>query len=240
MQKRASDEFARLAFTGSTSCRPAWSSSPSGAGNRGRTRHPPRSTATAGSPGDRNTRSSALHPRTAAPRAPRAPVPVRFPCWDERGGHAGTTPGDRHLPAAPGPDVRLLPRREEPLRGRPGGGGQDASALAGRPHRGAGEPGVPRPGGQVPGGRGGHPAVPRHRDRAADHEQRARGGAGVAPASRVVYADNDPLVLAHARALLTSAPEGRTAYIHADLRDPQAILATRSPATCSTSASRSR
>jgi hypothetical protein len=42
--------------------------------------------------------------------------------------------------------------------------------------------------------------------------------------SRVVYADNDPLVLAHARALLTSAPEGRTAYIQEDLRNPEAIL----------------
>jgi S-adenosyl methyltransferase len=48
----------------------------------------------------------------------------------------------------------------------------------------------------------------------------------VAPSARVVYADNDPLVLAHARALLTSSPEGRTAYIHADLRDPAAILAS--------------
>jgi hypothetical protein len=46
----------------------------------------------------------------------------------------------------------------------------------------------------------------------------------VAPSSRVVYADNDPLVLAHARALLTSSPVGRTAYIQADLRDPQSIL----------------
>jgi hypothetical protein len=46
-----------------------------------------------------------------------------------------------------------------------------------------------------------------------------------APSARVVYVDNDPLVLAHARALLTSAPEGRTAYIHADLRNPAAILA---------------
>jgi hypothetical protein len=45
-----------------------------------------------------------------------------------------------------------------------------------------------------------------------------------APSSRIVYVDNDPLVLAHARALLTSSPEGRTAYIHADLRDPAAIL----------------
>jgi hypothetical protein len=45
----------------------------------------------------------------------------------------------------------------------------------------------------------------------------------VAPSARVVYVDNDPLVLAHARALLTSSPEGRTAYIHADLRDPATI-----------------
>jgi O-methyltransferase involved in polyketide biosynthesis len=42
--------------------------------------------------------------------------------------------------------------------------------------------------------------------------------------SRVVYADNDPLVLAHARALLTSTPEGATDYIDADLHDPDAIL----------------
>ncbi len=47
----------------------------------------------------------------------------------------------------------------------------------------------------------------------------------LAPSARVVYVDNDPLVLAHARALLTSSLEGRTAYIHADLRDPAAILA---------------
>ncbi len=46
----------------------------------------------------------------------------------------------------------------------------------------------------------------------------------IAPASRVVYVDNDPIVLAHARALLTSSPEGATAYIDADLRDPGKIL----------------
>jgi S-adenosyl methyltransferase len=44
------------------------------------------------------------------------------------------------------------------------------------------------------------------------------------PTSRIVYVDNDPLVLVHARALLTSAPEGRTAYIQADIRDPKSIL----------------
>ncbi len=47
----------------------------------------------------------------------------------------------------------------------------------------------------------------------------------VAPASRVVYIDNDPVVLTHARALLTSCPEGHTAYIDADLRNPETILA---------------
>ena len=46
----------------------------------------------------------------------------------------------------------------------------------------------------------------------------------IAPASRVVYVDNDPIVLAHARALLTSSPEGATAYIYGDLRDPGKIL----------------
>ncbi|MER5751358.1 SAM-dependent methyltransferase [Streptomyces sp. NPDC002088] len=46
----------------------------------------------------------------------------------------------------------------------------------------------------------------------------------IAPESRVVYADNDPVVLAHARALLTSGPEGRTEYIDADLRDYPSIL----------------
>ena len=52
----------------------------------------------------------------------------------------------------------------------------------------------------------------------------------VAPASRIVYVDNDPLVLAHARALLTSTPEGACAYVDADLHEPELIL-TRSAET---------
>jgi hypothetical protein len=48
----------------------------------------------------------------------------------------------------------------------------------------------------------------------------------VAPECRIVYVDNDPLVLTHARALLTSAPEGACQYIDADLRDPDTILHT--------------
>ena len=47
----------------------------------------------------------------------------------------------------------------------------------------------------------------------------------VAPECRVVYVDYDPVVLAHARALLTSTPEGATDYIDADLREPGDILA---------------
>lgn len=46
----------------------------------------------------------------------------------------------------------------------------------------------------------------------------------IAPEARVVYVDNDPIVLAHARALMTSTPEGKTRYIHADLHDPRSIL----------------
>ena len=45
-----------------------------------------------------------------------------------------------------------------------------------------------------------------------------------APESRVVYVDNDPIVLAHARALLTSTPQGRSAFIDADLCKPDMIL----------------
>ncbi len=46
----------------------------------------------------------------------------------------------------------------------------------------------------------------------------------VAPESRVVYVDNDPIVLTLSQGLLASAPEGRTAYVEADFRDPAAIL----------------
>jgi hypothetical protein len=45
-----------------------------------------------------------------------------------------------------------------------------------------------------------------------------------APTSRIVYVDNDPIVLAHAEALMTSSPAGTTDYIDADLRDTAAIL----------------
>src|SRR4051812_21816118 len=46
----------------------------------------------------------------------------------------------------------------------------------------------------------------------------------VVPAAKVVYTDNDPIVLRHAEALLVSTPEGATDYIQADVRDPKAIL----------------
>ena len=47
----------------------------------------------------------------------------------------------------------------------------------------------------------------------------------IAPECRIVYVDNDPLVLVHARALLTSTPEGATSYVHADVRDTDRVLA---------------
>ncbi|CAL9634204.1 SAM-dependent methyltransferase [Streptomyces griseomycini] len=47
---------------------------------------------------------------------------------------------------------------------------------------------------------------------------------GVAPESRVVYADNDPIVLRHAEALLHGTAEGSTEYVHADVRDVDALL----------------
>jgi hypothetical protein len=50
----------------------------------------------------------------------------------------------------------------------------------------------------------------------------------VDPSCRVAYVDNDPMVLAHARALLASSPEGRTAYIQADLKSPLDILSSPS------------
>lgn len=46
----------------------------------------------------------------------------------------------------------------------------------------------------------------------------------VRPPARIVYVDNDPMVLVHARALLTSTPDGATDYIDADIRDPEKIL----------------
>ena len=61
----------------------------------------------------------------------------------------------------------------------------------------------------------------------------------IAPESRVVYVDYDPVVLAHARALLTSSEAGATEYIDADLRDTGTIL-DAGRASCSTSPSRSR
>jgi SAM-dependent methyltransferase len=52
----------------------------------------------------------------------------------------------------------------------------------------------------------------------------------LAPESRVVYVDNDPIVLTHSRALLSSTPAGQLAFILADLREPEAILADQAVA----------
>ncbi len=50
-----------------------------------------------------------------------------------------------------------------------------------------------------------------------------------APSSRIVYVDNDPIVISHANALLASTPDGCCDYIHADLRDVEEILAGAAP-----------
>ena len=52
-----------------------------------------------------------------------------------------------------------------------------------------------------------------------------RSPSEVAPDSRIVYVDNDPIVLLHARALLTSRPQGATAYVQSDLSDTGKVLA---------------
>jgi S-adenosyl methyltransferase len=46
----------------------------------------------------------------------------------------------------------------------------------------------------------------------------------VRPGSQIVYTDNDPIVLAHARALMSGTDEGRIAYIHADMRDAESLM----------------
>jgi len=46
----------------------------------------------------------------------------------------------------------------------------------------------------------------------------------IEPKAHIVYVDNDPIVLVHARALLTSGAEGKTAYVNADMRDVETIL----------------
>ena len=60
----------------------------------------------------------------------------------------------------------------------------------------------------------------------------------VAPDARIVYVDNDPMVLLHAQALLSGNPEGRTAYVESDLRDTSAII--REASRILTSARRAR
>ena len=54
----------------------------------------------------------------------------------------------------------------------------------------------------------------------------------IAPDARVVYVDKDPTVLAHAKARMASTPQGRTAYVCADMREPEAILSD--PRLCDT------
>jgi O-methyltransferase involved in polyketide biosynthesis len=56
------------------------------------------------------------------------------------------------------------------------------------------------------------------------HENTHEVAQALDPTCRIVYVDNDPLVMTHARALLTSDPRGTTEYVQADLRDPATII----------------
>ena len=134
----------------------------------------------------------------------------------------------RALPARPGgpvgaergPRLELPGRGPRQLRGRPQRGPAAAGRLPGDGAGGARVAGVPPPRRHLPGGRGGDPAVPRHRHRDADGGQHAQVAQGVDPSCRVVYVDNDPVVLAHARAGLRSSAEGATSYLDADAGTP--------------------
>ncbi|NEA27380.1 SAM-dependent methyltransferase [Actinomadura bangladeshensis] len=50
---------------------------------------------------------------------------------------------------------------------------------------------------------------------------------GITPDARIAYVDNDPIVLAHARALMVSDPRGKVGYLDADIREPEAIVGSR-------------
>jgi O-methyltransferase involved in polyketide biosynthesis len=133
--------------------------------------------------------------------------------------------GNRHDRAARGPGLELLAGRQGQLRRRP----RDRRRNPGRLSRSGDD----------------RPSVEGLSDRAVSYLAAEAGirqfldiGTGLptvnnthevaqrlAPESRIVYVDNDPLVLAHARALLTSTPEGACDYIDADLRDPDKIIA---------------
>ena len=129
----------------------------------------------------------------------------------------------RHRDPVRGPDVRLLPRRLAQLRRRPGAGRGGASGPARtaasmcRANRAFLRRAVACL------ARAGRRPVPRPRLRHPDRGQRARDRArAVNPAARTVYVDSDAVAFAHGQALLADAPEA--AFVHADLRDPEAVL----------------
>jgi S-adenosyl methyltransferase len=85
-------------------------------------------------------------------------------------------------------------------------------------------PGVSHPCSPVPGRRGGHRQFLDIGTGLPTANNTHEVAQAVVPECRVVYVDNDLIVLAHARALLTSSGEGATAYLDADLRDPDKIV----------------
>ena len=138
------------------------------------------------------------------------------------------TARDRHQRAALGPDLELLARRQGQLRRRPGVRRRRSARSSPTSSRSPAPPAqfLPAPSATWPARRASAsswtsaPACP-------PPTTPTRSPSAIAPESRIVYVDNDPLVLVHARALLTSTPRGATAYIDADLRDPDTILQER-------------
>ena len=113
--------------------------------------------------------------------------------------------------AALGAGVRLLSGRQGQLPGRPGDrrkAMQSWRAVARRCRENRAFLGRAV---RYLAGEAGHPPVPRHRHRHAQLDNTTRSPRRSPPDARVVYVDNDPIVIAHARALLAGTPEGRTA-----------------------------
>ena len=121
--------------------------------------------------------------------------------------------------------MELLARRQGQLRRRPGRRGPVPGHLPrhrrGRP----GHPGVHGPCRAVPGRGGGHPEFLDIGTGLPTADSTHEIAQQVAPESRIVYVDNDPVVLLHAHALLRGTAQGVTDYVDADLRDPGAIIA---------------
>ena len=169
---------------------------------------------------------------TARPPPPRPdPAPAgalaaargACPAWETlyRDRSAAGPRRSRPVDADAGPDVRLLPGRHQQLRGRPATGRAAPQPGARGQRLGLGQPGVP-PARRPVDRRPRDPAVHRHRAGLPTQGNTHDLVQQAAPGARVVYVDNDPMVLAHGRVLLGDS--ANTTIVMADLRDPDSVL----------------